>query len=183
MRKIIALAVSCSMMTSSAMAAAPCDITSGVQAQPVFAPEDDVESMIVTEMGKAQQQILVQAYLLTSRNIAHALIDAKRRGVHVSVLADANQQAKVETSQLSALAKAGIAVWLETRYQNAHNKIILIDPDMPRATVITGSFNFTWTAQHKNAENMLVIRNSVCVASRYMESWVVHRNNAVAYRK
>jgi len=64
--------------------------------------------------------VLVQAYLLTSKSIAQALIAAQRRGVDVRILADAEQQAKVESSMISILA-AGIPVWLETKYQSAHN--------------------------------------------------------------
>ncbi len=75
-----------------------------------------VEAAVIEILDGAHKQVLVQAYLLTSKKIATALIAAHRRGV---------------------------AVWLEPKYQNAHNKIIVVDADAPNATVITGSFNFT----------------------------------------
>lgn len=37
-------------------------------------------------------------------------------------------------------------------------------------TVITGSFNFSWSAEHKNAENLLVIRDP-SVATQYEQNW------------
>ena len=83
----------------------------------------------------------------------------------------------------SELDVAGIPVWLETRYQNAHNKIIVIDAGMPDATVVTGSFNFTWTAQHKNAENILIARSNPALAARYAANWERHRQDATPYRK
>ena len=41
------------------------------------------------------------------------------------------------------------------------------------ATVITGSFNFTKSAEDSNAENLLVIRSRM-LASRYTDNWKVH---------
>jgi len=151
--------------------------------QAAFAPWDDVEGLIMSAIDGAKRQVLVQAYLLTDRRIAAALIAAQRRGIDVSVLADAEQFAKVESSKLSELAAAGIPVWLETRYRSAHNKIIVIDAAAPDATVITGSFNFTWSAQHTNAENVLIARNSPVLAARYAANWERHRQQATPYKK
>lgn len=150
--------------------------------QSAFSPWEDVEGLIVQALDDAQSQILVQAYLLTSHKIAATLVAARRRGVDVRVLADAEQHGKTETSRLKELAAAGIGVWLETRYQNAHNKIMVIDAGTSRATVITGSFNFTWSAQHKNAENILIVRNNPALAGRYALNWERHRQEATNYK-
>jgi len=151
--------------------------------QAAFSPSEDVEGLIADEIAHARAQVLVQAYLLTSKRIANALVDAKRRGVDVRVLADAAQHARTSTSKLSELANAGIGVWLETKYENAHNKIILIDAAQPQATTITGSFNFTWTAQHKNAENILVARNNPALTAHYAVNWERHMREAEPYNK
>lgn len=151
--------------------------------QAAFAPWENLEGLITEAIDDAKMQVLVQAYLLTSKNIATALIAAKRRGVDVRVLADAEQIAKVESSKIPKLAAAGIDVWLETKYQNAHNKIIVIDAATPNATVITGSFNFTWSAQHKNAENILIARKNPSLAARYVFNWERHKLDATPYTK
>lgn len=163
-------------------AAAPV-LTARGTLQAAFAPWEDVEGLIVETIGGAKRQVLVQAYMLSNRRIVDALIAAHKRGVDVRVLADADQFAKAKESKLSDLAAAGIAVWLETKYQNAHNKLVLIDPATPDATVITGSFNFTWTAQHKNAENILIARKNPQLASRYALNWERHKQEATPYRK
>ncbi|CAN5307565.1 phospholipase D family protein [soil metagenome] len=151
--------------------------------QAAFSPWENLESLIVGAIDEGQKQILVQAYLLTSRKIAVALIAAKKRGVDIRVLADAAQAETATSSKLDDLAAAGIAVWLETKYQNAHNKVMVIDAATPRPTVITGSFNFTWGAQHKNAENILIARNNPALASRYALNWERHRLDATPYSK
>lgn len=151
--------------------------------QPLFAPWDDIEKTIIDTLGTARQQVLVQAYLLTNKKITAALIAARRRGVDVRVLVDGAQLEKVESSTAPRLAAAGIPVWVETAYQNAHNKVIVIDAATPRAIVMTGSFNFTWTAQHKNAENILIIRKNPALAGRYAANWERHRQEATPYQK
>lgn len=151
--------------------------------QAAFAPWDDIEELVTDTIGSARRQVLVQAYLLTSKTIASTLVAAHRRGVEVRVLLDAEQLVKAASSMAPELADAGIPVWLETRYQNAHNKIIVIDAGTPEAAVITGSFNFTWTAQHRNAENILIARNNPELAARYAANWERHRQDATPYKK
>lgn len=151
--------------------------------QAAFAPWDDIESLIVQSIDGARRQVLVQAYLLTSKKIASTLEAAHRRGVEVRILLDAAQLEKVEASMALRLEAAGIPVWLETRYQNSHNKVIVIDADTAGATVITGSFNFTWTAQHRNAENILIARDNPTLAAAYARNWERHRQEAIPYKK
>lgn len=150
--------------------------------QVAFSPWDDIEALIISEIDGAKKQVLVQAYLLTSKKIAKALIATQKRGVSVMVLVDATQSARVPSSKALDLSLAGIPVWLETRYQNAHNKVILIDAGTASATVITGSYNFTWSAQHKNAENILIARKNPVLAARYALNWERHRQDATPYR-
>lgn len=151
--------------------------------EPVFSPWDDIESVLIEIIAGARRQVLVQAYLLTSKKIATTLVAAHRRGVDVQVLVDGGQLEKVPSSMAGELAAAGLPVWVDSKYQNAHNKVIVVDAGGPGATVITGSFNFTWTAQHKNAENILIARNNPPLAARYAENWERHRQEATLFKK
>ncbi len=67
---------------------------------------------------------------------------------------------KSRGSRMEQLVEEGIPVRLEFRYSAAHNKVILIDPLLPQNAVITGSYNFTYAARARNAENMLVLRDN-----------------------
>ena len=145
--------------------------------QAAFTPWDDVELLLVQLIDGARAQILVQAYLMTSKKIANALIVAHDRGLDVKVLAD-ETQSHVASAKLAMLAAGGVSVWIETKYQNAHNKVIIIDAATPSPVLVTGSFNFTWTAQHKNAENVLIMRNNPALTARYVANWQRHRLDA-----
>ena len=59
------------------------------------------------------------------------------------------------------------ACWL------AHDKVIIIDPDLDSAVVITGSFNFTKRAEERNGENLVVIRDKK-IAAKYLDNWNKH---------
>lgn len=147
--------------------------------QVAFPPWDDAETLLLETLRHAKREILVQAYLLTSRPIAAGLIAARQRGLVVSVLADARQHADNPTSLLRSLADQGIPVWLETRYRNAHNKIMIIDDGTKDVVVVTGSYNFTRSAQRTNSENLLLIRGHPELASRFRENWERHRTQAI----
>lgn len=162
---------------------APSPIAAQGTLQAAFTPWDNIEGLITDAIDASKKQVLVQAYLLTNKKIAATLIAAHRRGVEVQVLADAKQDARTESSRLSELAAAGVTVLLETKYQNAHNKVIVIDAATSDAILVTGSFNFTWTAQHKNAENILIVRKNPALVSRYRLNWERHRQDAVPYKK
>lgn len=146
-----------------------------------FSPWDDVESMILNAVGMARRQVLVQAYIFTSKPLTAALIAARRRGVDVRVLVDAGQMTRTGHDRIVAMQEAGIQIREETKYKNAHNKVIVIDPAGADATVITGSYNFTWTAQHKNAENILIARKNPPLAAKYVANWTRHFDDAEVF--
>ncbi len=148
-----------------------------------FAPWDDGEALILRALAEARHDIHVQAFLLTSRGVAKGLMEASRRGVKVQVLADAQNVGNGGSSQIPALARAGIAVALETRYASAHNKLIIIDAEHPGCAVITGSYNFTRFAREKNAENLLLLKGDATLARAYLANWRRHRADAQPYAK
>jgi len=146
-----------------------------------FSPWDDTEGLVLRTIGGAKREIYVQAYVFTSRKLARALIEAKRRGVAVEVLADGEMTVKGFRSRIPQLAEAGIPVLLEVRYDAAHNKVILIDPLLPENAVVTGSYNFTYAARARNAENVLVLRDNPPLARAYYDNFRRHRDGAVPY--
>jgi phosphatidylserine/phosphatidylglycerophosphate/cardiolipin synthase-like enzyme len=149
--------------------------------QVAFTPWDDAEGMIADCIRRARHQILVQAFSFTSRTLANALISAKRRGVDVRVMADREQTFGGEASRIPDLVKAGIPVTLEVRYQSAHSKVMVIDADTADAAVITGSYNWTYAAQSKNAENVLILRQNPDIANAYAANWRRHFAGTLPY--
>lgn len=147
-----------------------------------FSPWEDTEGLVLRAIRSAKSEIYVQAYLFTSRKLARALIEAKQRGVAVEVLADREATLNGKHSRIPQIAEAGIPVALEFRYATAHNKVIVVDPLSAENAVVTGSYNFTYAAHAKNAENVLVLRNNPLLARTYYNNFLRHREGAIPYK-
>lgn len=151
--------------------------------QVLFSPWDDAEGGLLKAIGQAKRSIHVQAFILTSRNIATALEKAHRRGVKVEMLADAKQATENENSLIRRLHDSGIPIRLEVRYASAHNKLMLIDAEGSVPVVVTGSYNFTYSAQARNAENLVILTGNAPLARAYLDNWRRHRDDALAYEE
>jgi phosphatidylserine/phosphatidylglycerophosphate/cardiolipin synthase-like enzyme len=123
--------------------------------QVYFSPEGGCTQAIVNAIGAAHQQVMVQAYEMTSPQIKKALVAAQRRGVKMQTIFDPSALKEYDT-MVGELSAGGIPVFIDSAHSPglAHNKVMIID----RAVVITGSFNFTRAAESRNAENLLIIR-------------------------
>jgi len=121
--------------------------------------------IIVSSINHAKKNVNVQAYGFASAPIVKALVYAKDRGVHVSAIVD-KSNAKHTYSAISTLLNNHIPVVIDSKVSIAHNKVIIIDD----ATVITGSFNFTKSAQTRNAENVLIITDKQ-LAKSYLDNF------------
>lgn len=131
-----------------------------------FEPSGNCAQQIIDTIAQAKRQVLVQAYSFTSAPIAHALVDAKNRGVDVEVLLD-KSQLRSKGSVLPYLNDQNIFTKIDYLPAIAHNKIMIIDNE----TVITGSYNFTANAEKRNAENLLIIHNNE-LARNYFTYWL-----------
>jgi len=133
-----------------------------------FSPKGGCQDAVVAAIGKTKKSILVQAYSFTSAPIAAALKKAHNQGVNVRVILDKSQRTE-RYSGLTFLQHAGIPVWVDSIHAIAHNKVMILDGE----TVITGSFNFTKSAEERNAENLLIIHNRD-LAKLYEANWEKH---------
>jgi phosphatidylserine/phosphatidylglycerophosphate/cardiolipin synthase-like enzyme len=146
-----------------------------VEAQVCFTPQQDCEQLIVGEIGKARHTVRVQAYYLTSTSILRALREAVIRGVIVEAVLDRVNAVK-KNGAARYLVLAGAKVWIDRSVTIAHNKLILIDD----LEVIGGSFNYTRSAQERNAENVTILSSQTLV-SEFSRNWESRRAASDAY--
>ncbi len=150
-------------------------VPQGVQV--FFSPKGGATEAVVDALGHATNSVLVQAYSFTSAPIARALVDAQRRGVKVQVILDKSQRTE-KYSEADFLKNEGVPTLIDSEHAIAHNKIMIIDGYL----ILTGSFNFTKSAEENNAENLLVINDSV-LAGRYTENWHAHEHHSEPYQR
>jgi phosphatidylserine/phosphatidylglycerophosphate/cardiolipin synthase-like enzyme len=142
-----------------------------------FSPNGGCEDAIVEAISHANREIEVAMYAFTSRNLARALVNAKRRGVKVKVVLDGSFNTENQYSKGEYLRRSGIPIRLVTPHGQwgrarewegkMHNKFAIIDG----STVITGSYNWTTTAELVNHENLIVFTNAQKVASAYLRGF------------
>ena len=133
------------------------------------------DNLLIQKISASRTSILMQAYSFTSKPIAKALVRAANRGVTVVAVID-KSQVNARYSKVQILLDAGIPVFVDYKVAIAHNKVMVIDGQ----TVETGSYNFTNSAEHRNAENMLIIHSKPLaqsytqnIMSRFNESKTV----------
>jgi phosphatidylserine/phosphatidylglycerophosphate/cardiolipin synthase-like enzyme len=146
-----------------------------ITAQVYFSPMGGCTDAIVQEISQAKQEILVQAYSFTSKDIAKALVAAHKRGVRTVIILDKSNQSK-RYSAADFTFNMGIPTYIDAKHATAHNKVMIIDKE----TVITGSFNFTKAAEERNAENLLILRSKE-LAERYIANWEKHKQHSQEY--
>ena len=137
-----------------------------------FSPDGRCSTLILEAISSARESIRVQAYSFTARPIAEALVEAHRRGVDVAVIVDKSQNSE-RYSVMSLLSEANIPLYVDYCCAIAHNKVMVIDGKK----VVTGSYNFTQSAELRNAENLLVIDDTK-MAKAYLDNWIEHRDGA-----
>jgi|SRR5579871_1368979 len=143
-----------------------------------FTPAEACASEIVEKIANSKSEIRVQAYGFTSEPIAAALVDARRRGIDVEVILDKSAESDIHYRHADAdlVAHAGIPVFVDFQPAIAHNKVMIVD----RHLVITGSYNFTASAERRNAENVTFI-DSGEVARRFLSNWNSRKDASRTY--
>jgi phosphatidylserine/phosphatidylglycerophosphate/cardiolipin synthase-like enzyme len=133
-----------------------------------FSPNEGSEDLVVKVIQSARSSIGVAAYSFTSPVIAKALLNAKKRGVDVRVVVDEDgNKSKASIAALNLLVAAGIPTRTISRYAIHHDKYLVVD----KATVQTGSFNYSKAAAKSNSENVVVIWNNPDLALSYLKHW------------
>lgn len=158
-------------------AARPSAFAAGSTYTLCFVPDGpSCQDILIDAIHNTRRKLLIQAYSFTNAQIAKAVADAHQRGVDVRVIVDKSQVSERYTSA-TFLKNAGITVVIDTKPAIAHNKVMVFDDQ----AVFTGSFNFTKSAEQRNAENGMLIRGDAAVVRAYTENWRTRFEQSSAY--
>ncbi len=117
-----------------------------------FSLSDNPQKEIIKNINQAKAFINIAMYIFTDREIALPLIKARERGVKVRVYLD-QDQVDYKYSQSRFLVQKGIKIRISTNNYIMHNKFAIIDNRL----LLTGSYNWTFSANNRNDENLLII--------------------------
>ena len=136
----------------------PVVYVNGIEMQNYFCPEDKCASRIAKEIKSARRSVYFMTFTFTNKDIADSLIGKKE--IDIKGIFDAGQ-AGSNFSQLERLSGLGMNVKKDTNKYKMHHKVFIID----NKTVVTGSFNPTASAENKNDENIIIIKDKVIAGS------------------
>ena len=127
----------------------------GVSIENCFAPDDGCQTLLTDLIKSARKSIQFLAFSFTSDNLASAMLERAEAGVSVSGVFDKGQYYSNRGTVFDKLRSANLDVYLNGDSYNMHNKVIIIDDRI----VVTGSYNFTYFAENRNDENVLIIHS------------------------
>jgi phosphatidylserine/phosphatidylglycerophosphate/cardiolipin synthase-like enzyme len=125
-----------------------------------FSPSDRTTLALGRALSRAEYSVCEAMYTFTRRDLADTLIALKQRGRKVRVVMDNNSDTG---TQFSVLVSAGVDVHLKGFDVGLlHHKYALVDATNPAGPqwTITGSHNWSTSAENSNNENTLIIRNT-----------------------
>ncbi len=136
----------------------PVTFVNGTMIETYFSPDDGVAAHIYDLLEGAQQSIYFMAYSFTSDDLSYIVRDRSANGVKVAGVMDYSQiRSNGEYSEYDVFVQSGLDVLIDGNEEGLlHHKVVIIDEEI----VITGSYNFSSSAEERNDENILVIYNS-----------------------
>ncbi|HHR85482.1 MAG TPA: hypothetical protein ENL23_03930 [Candidatus Acetothermia bacterium] len=148
---------------SAAGLGVPCDVKAYFVSPSI---DNVIEPQIIQALSDAQSEILIAMYSFTDDEIGNAVVAAFQRGVDVRVLLDDGQDSSAQGREWPRLVDARTPIAVEHESGLLHDKFAVIDC----VVVITGSYNWTDSADQRNFENIVVI---TCpdLASKYREEF------------
>src|SRR5665648_657746 len=117
-----------------------------------FSLSDNPQKVIIKNINQAQASTNIAMYIFTDREIALPLVKAHERGVKVRLYLD-QDQVDYQYSQSRFLVQRGIKTRISYNNYIMHNKFAIID----NRILLTGSYNWTFSANNRNDENLMVI--------------------------
>jgi len=143
---------------------------SGVSFEVGFSPQRNALEAVMSLILSAKNELFVAAYSFTSRPIALALGEAKDRGVDVRIVVDKaqNDDGQAGYKAVDFLISKNVPVIKCSNYAAMHHKFMVAD----EKHIQLGSFNYTASANSRNAETAIVLRNTPKLAEVYRTEWL-----------
>jgi phosphatidylserine/phosphatidylglycerophosphate/cardiolipin synthase-like enzyme len=138
---------------------------SGTPVRVLFAPEDDVVQRLVPIIEEAEDSVRFMAFSFTHDDLGQAMLARARAGVDVKGIFE-TRASETEYSELPRLYCADVPVRQDGNPRTFHHKVIIVD----EATLVTGSLNFSESADDRNDENVVILTHPD-IAAQYLQEF------------
>jgi phosphatidylserine/phosphatidylglycerophosphate/cardiolipin synthase-like enzyme len=147
-------------------------IIGGSRVESYFSPSDVTNAKIEETIKTADYGLYVNTMIITRDFLASAISSRANAGVNTKVIVNSESESNVG-NVISILQALGINFKDYTGTGILHNKTMIVDPFHPEADplVLTGSHNWSSSADIRNDENSLIIHNED-IANIYYQEFV-----------
>lgn len=129
---------------------------------------NNIRQKIVEELRDAYEDILVAVYWFTNRELFQLLCEKLREGKRVALIIHNdyinNRDAGLDFQSFIDL---GGRFYFSNAHHPMHNKFCIID----NKVLINGSYNWTYYAESKNSENILILREEDETVSAFRDEF------------
>jgi phosphatidylserine/phosphatidylglycerophosphate/cardiolipin synthase-like enzyme len=141
----------------------------GVPVDVMFSPGDNVSQRIVNYLGDAQESVYFCILSFTRNEIGYAMQDAHNAGAAVRGVF--NEEGN-EYSEWSTMLGWGADIHTDLGSGILHHKYMVLDSENPDIdpVVLTGSYNWSNSAEYENDENVVAIHNH-SIANLYLQEF------------
>jgi phosphatidylserine/phosphatidylglycerophosphate/cardiolipin synthase-like enzyme len=120
-----------------------------------FSPGEECLNAILRHIRRAKNRIRICLFTISDDRIADELISKSKQGVSVKIITD-NDKMFDKGSDIEKLNRAGVPIRVDMTRNHMHHKFALFDGDI----TLTGSYNWTRSAERYNHENILITDSS-----------------------
>ena len=125
---------------------------------------NNIRTQILSELENAQKCILVAVYWFTNQELFDCLLNKLKTGVSVQLIIHNDYINNRETGlDFQDLINAGATFYFSDDDNPMHNKFCIIDGKV----LINGSYNWTYYAESKNRENILILKEEKEILSAF----------------
>lgn len=149
-----------------------------------MSPGEGCTAHLLAAIASAQRGAYFSIFGFTNADVEAGLRQARDRGARIAGVFDAAQASG--SSEYWPMSGQGPGAWdppadvhLLSGYPSMHHKYLLVDADNVAldASVVTGSFNWSWSAESANDENLLVIHDSR-TANHFLQEFMARYHEA-----
>ncbi len=136
-----------------------------------FSPSDGTSTEILQSINSANQSLYFGIYTFTESTLANAIVNKiQNNNVYALGIIDQFSISYQPYSILSPVMNTNLIVYNQTSIY--HNKMLIVDPCLPNSDpqVVTGSHNWSISANTQNDENTLIIHDDT-ITNIYYQSF------------
>ncbi|WP_319482362.1 phospholipase D-like domain-containing protein [uncultured Draconibacterium sp.] len=137
-----------------------------------FSPSDNTNQQLINAINTADYDLDIETMLITRSDLANIIIDAFDRDVNVNIITESeSDNTDIVNNILGTTLPAKKYIFDDAAGQ-LHHKVALIDANNPESDpqTITGSHNWSSSANDRNDENTLIIHDAD-IANQYYQQF------------